>query len=172
MPIFTSLLFFFIALALLPLALRNSGMREIRRQQARNMERMNIGAQICEAAARDAFEVELDHTTQSIAPLDTLITRGWGGGMDRTHASTHLEYNHAFVMSAYVGDVFVRAGNAEWRWENGEPFIYFRNAKQTVSPFDLIDRKIMEPNKIQLQDEISQWLSPANIQHENANANA
>jgi hypothetical protein len=172
MPIFTSLLFFFIALALLPLALRNSGAKELRRLHARDTERMTIGAEICEAAARDAFEVELDHTTQSIALLDTLITRAWGDGLNRTHASTHLEYNPAFVMSAYVGDVFVRAGNAEWRWESGEPFIYFRNAKQTVSPFDLIDRKIMEPDKIQLQDEISAWLIPATIQHENANANA
>jgi hypothetical protein len=164
MPIFTSLLFFFIALALLPLALRNSGMREIRRQHARDTERMTIGAQICEAAARGAFEVELDHSVASVALLDALITRGWSDGMDRTHAPTYGEYNPAFVMGAYVGDAF------EWRWENGEPFIYFRNTKQKVSPFDLIERKLMEPNQIHLQDETALWLMPTTIQRENPDA--
>jgi hypothetical protein len=169
MPIFTSLLFFFIALALLPLALRNSGMREIRRQHARETERMTIGAQICEAAARDAFEVELDHSAASIALLDELITRGWSYGTERIRASAHEEYNPTFVMGAYVGDVFVRTGNSEWRWENGEPFIYFRNTKQKVSPFDLIERKLMEPNQIHLRNETALWPMPENIQHENPN---
>jgi hypothetical protein len=170
MPIFTSLLFFFIALALLPLILRNSGMREIRRQHTRDVERMNIGAHICEAAARDAFEVELDHTTASIALLDALIARGWSNGTDATHVSRHEAYDPAFVMGAYVGDVFVRTGRAEWQWKNSEPFIYFRNTKQKVSPFDLIARKLMEPNQIHLQGETALWLTPANIQHENPNA--
>jgi hypothetical protein len=157
MPMFTSLLFFFIALALLPLALRNSGARELRRQGARDVERITIGAQICEATARDAFEVELDHSRESIALLDTLITQGWS---NETPASTSENYDPIYIMGAYVGDVFVRAGNAEWRWENGEAFLYVSKWKRKISPFDLIQRKFRDPLHIHLNEETVMWLMP------------
>ena len=160
---FTSLLFLFIALALLPLALRNSGARELRRQRAREMERITIGAQICEAAARDTFEVELDHSKESIGLLDAMITHGWSNG---TNTSVGEDYDPVYIMGAYVGDVFVRAGNAEWRWENGEAFLYLSQWKRKISPFDLIQQKLRDPLHVNLNEEIAMWLMPL-IPHEN-----
>ncbi len=163
MPIFTSLLFFFIALALLPLALRNSGARELRRQRARDVERMAIAARICESAARGAFDVELDHSTESIERLDALITNQWSNREETaagTQETSTEQFDSPFILSAYVGDVFVRSGDAEWRWAQNETFLYFRNSKRSVSPFELLERKLAHPEHLHLEEETSLWLNP------------
>jgi hypothetical protein len=171
MSIFTSLLFFFTALALLPLALRNNSACEGRRQKKRDTERMTIGAQICEAAARDAFEAELDHSIGSISPLDSLITLGWSNKTDVTNASMRGGYDPTFAMGTYVGDLFVRVGNAEWIFEDGTAFMYVRASKQKFFPFDLIQRKLWEPDRVNLQEEMALWLNLATRQEDYGNAN-
>jgi hypothetical protein len=161
MPLYTSLLLFFIALGLLPLAIRNSSARSARRERARDAERMAIGARICEAAARDAFGIELDHAVESIAELDALITTGWGNGAigteerQQTNGFGSEKYDLAFILASYLGDAFVRQGNAEWRWEKGEACIYFKKEKRISYPSILIEHKLHNPNQIHLQDEIA-----------------
>ncbi len=173
MPIFTSLLFFFIALALLPLALRNSSMRQERRRRKQNKERMNIGARICEAAARDAFGLELDHSPESIASLDSLITHGWGDGTVGTAGTNDLSAERddpTFVLGAYVGNVFVRNGKAEWQFEDGKALLYFPKWKRKVSLFDLIQQKLREPDRIHLEEETDHWQISEMPQNDDANA--
>jgi hypothetical protein len=163
MPLYTSLLFFFIALALLPLAIRNSNARSTRRERTRDVEHMAIGAKICEAAARDAFGIELDHSVESIAQLDALISTGWGDattGTKGTNASKADEFDLAYIFASYLGNVFVRHENAEWRWDHGTAFIYFRTLNQNAFPFDFIARKLKDPDRIHLQDETANWLTP------------
>ena len=176
MPLYTSLLLIFIALALLPLAIRNSNARSTRRERARDAERVSIGAKICEAAARDGFDVELHHSVESIAQLDAMISTGWNHvtiGTDETNgtnASTSDKFDFVFIFASYLGDVFVRHENAEWRWEKGEAFIYLRKVKRNASPFDLITRKLNDPNQIHLQDETVNWLTPSPNDETIANA--
>ena len=165
----TGLLFFFIVLALVPLALRNSGARELRRQRTREIERMTIGAHICEATARDAFGVELDHSTDSIPMLDALITKGWSDGTGTTYDLPTDNYEPTFVLGSYLGNVFTHHEKAEWQWENAEPFLYFRNLKQRNSPFELIERKLSNPTEVNLEQETALWLHPNPPQDSDAN---
>lgn len=123
---------------------------------------MTIGADICEAAARDAFGVELDHSMESIALLNSLIINGWGVGtnpISGTNEPSTERFDPTFIFGAYLGEVFVRTGIAEWRWENSEAFLYFRNSKRKNFPFDLIERKLREPNQIDLAEETALWLT-------------
>ena len=164
MPLYTSLLFFFIALALLPLAIRNSNASCARRERARDVERMVIGAKICESAAKDAFGIELDHSVKSIAQLDAMITNGWSDdaiGPDETNRTKTLEsesYDLNFIFASYLGDTFVRHGDAVWQWEKGEACIYFKKEKHISNPFILIAHKLQNPKQIHLQDEIANWI--------------
>jgi hypothetical protein len=169
MPLFTGLLFFFIALALLPLALRNSGARELRRQRARDVEQMTIGARICEIVARDAFGIELDHSMESITALDALITNGWADTAAGTNTWSNEEHDPTFVLGSYLGDIFIRHEHSEWQWEHDEAFLYFSNGKRTVSPFDLIQRKLREPLEVHLKEETTKWLIPLIPQHDDGN---
>ena len=162
MPIFTSLLFFFLALALWPLATRNSGRRELRRRQAQAQDRFETAAQICEAAARDAFHITLDHSLRSIDQLDEMIDNGWSNV-----ESQHLQNDTSFVMGAYLGDVFVRNQLAEWTASSQNmprPFLYFPLSKKTVSPFDIIEQKLNGPSSIHLPSETARWQSVENTE--------
>jgi hypothetical protein len=165
MPLYTSLLLFFIALALLPLAIRNSNVRNTRRERVRDVERMTIGAKICEAAARDAFDIELDHSIESIVQLDAMITNGWGNdaiGTDETNQIKIFEsesYDLNFIFASYLGDTFVRHEHAVWQWEKGEACIYFKKEKHISYPFILIAHKLQNPKQIHLQDEIANWIT-------------
>src|SRR5580658_160014 len=107
MPIFTSLLLLFAALALLPLALRSNGIARERRRHTRDEERMATGALICEAAARDAFGVELDHSVESIAMLDALISQGWpentaNSDGEISHSHGVLPDELSFTLASYM----------------------------------------------------------------------
>jgi hypothetical protein len=162
MPLFTSLLLFFVALAMLPLALHNGNTRKRFGQRAGNIERMSIGAQICEAAMRDIWGANLDRSVGSIVLLNALISENWvDRDMVGTNRSSLMGYDAIFVLGSYLGNIFIHPEHAEWRSENGETFIYFRNLKRHVSPFRLIERKLQEPNRVVLQEETAHWLNQA-----------
>lgn len=156
MPLFTSLLFFFIALALVPLAMRNSALREARRKKARDEQRIEIGTRICEAAARDAFGIELDHSLASIDTLDDLITQGW---MDGT-SQPNDEHPLSFVMGSYLGDIYVQNRKAEWKHDDEEAILYFPEFKRRISPFELIRKKLNDPAYVHLDEETARWQAP------------
>jgi hypothetical protein len=158
MPLFTSLLLFTISVALLLLALRTSRAGEARRHRLHEEERMTISAKICEAAARDAFGVELDHSMESIILLDSLITNGWS--KEPISAEDLTKGNTPFIFAAYLGDVFVHHAKAQWQWNNDEGFLYFQNLKRTALPFELIKQKLNEPSGVDLAKETSLWLNP------------
>ncbi len=132
---------------------------------------MAVGSQICEAAARDAFHVELDHSRSSIAALDALMEDGWGNGNvgsdDRLEEANDL----TFVLAAYLGEVFVRDGTASWQSEKGASVLYFRNLKRVAWPFELIEQKLREPREISLVKETGNWLMPATTHTEDAYSN-
>ena len=159
MPLFTSLLLFFIALALISFTLRNTSARQARQRKDQNERRMAIGAQICEASARDAFGVELDHSVESIVLLDSVIIRGWGDTPDIPDKRMTDSGTLDFIFSAYLGDVFVRNEKAVWQWQNNEAFLYFQNLRRTAMPFELIKRKLSDPNQVNLANETALWLN-------------
>ena len=130
---------------------------------------MTIAAHICEAAARDAFGIELDHSTESIPLLDALITKGWSDVTDITNGLSVDNYEPTFVLGSYLGNVFTHHENVEWRWESGEAFLYFRNLRQRNSPFELIERKRMNPTHVNLEKETELWLHPNPPQDNDAN---
>jgi hypothetical protein len=160
MPIFTSLLFFFIALAFLPLALRNSRARSALRQQVELDDRMNLGASICIAAAREAFGVELDRSLQSIQTLDVLISEGWSESLLDSEASNGKPDDLTFVFASYLGMTVCQHTDARWRIENGATALFFQSAKTPAYPFDLIEQKLRDPEHIHLEEEIERWGQP------------
>ena len=160
MPLFTSLLFFFIALAFLPLVLRSRARSELRRQ-AELDNRMTLGASICIAAAREAFGVELDRSLASIAALDALITQGWNDSHPELEAPKEKPNDLTFVFAAYLGDTVIKHTHARWRIENGQAVLLFREANVSASPMDLIERKLRDPQNVHIEEEIAQWGNPA-----------
>ena len=173
MPIFTSLLFFLIALAFLPLALRTSHARSAAREQAILADRMALGASICIAAARDAFGIELDRSMGSINALDALISQGWGNANERSsplaqqgegvggEALPDRKPNDlTFVLAAYLGTTYCEHSAAHWRIENGTPALFFQVAKVSAYPFDLIERKLRDPEQVHLEEAIAEWGKP------------
>jgi hypothetical protein len=167
MPIFTGLLLIFVILAILPVALRNNNARESRRQKVWNERKMIIGAQICEAGAMDAFGIELDHSVESIAQLDLLITNGWAHDPTSMPPQVKDLSTLTFVFASYLGDVLVQHKNASWQLENEQAILYFRNLKRMAYPFELITQKLREPGEIDLVEETSNWLKPAIHQESN-----
>jgi len=151
MPIFTSLLLLFIALAILPLALRSNRIARERREHTRDEERFATGALICEAAARDAFGVELDHSIESIAKLDALISQGWSG-MD-ANSPDELPDELSFTLASYLGDVFVRNSGARWRNSGYGWSLSFPKLEIVADPFNLIDRKLSDPEHVHLHED-------------------
>lgn len=121
---------------------------------------MIIGAQICEAAGMDTFGIKLDHSIESIAQLDLLITKGWGNKSISVTSPMKDSNNLIFVFAAYLGDVFVQHKNASWQLESEHAVLYFRNLKRMAYPFELITQKMREPSEIDLVEETSNWLKP------------
>jgi hypothetical protein len=151
MPIFTSLLLIFVALALLPLALRSNGVARERREHARDEERFSTGALICEAAARDAFGVELDHSIESIAKLDELISQGWS--QQAANPNEEIPDELSFTLASYLGDVFVRNAGARWRHSNDGWSLSFPKLEIVADPFNLIERKLRDTEHVHLHDD-------------------
>ncbi|HET6402094.1 MAG TPA: hypothetical protein VFH95_11940 [Candidatus Kapabacteria bacterium] len=160
MPIFTSLLFFFIALAFLPLALRNSRARTALRQQSELDDRMALGASICIAATREAFGVELDHSLDSIHTLDILISQGWSDSPAEQTESNGKPNDLTFVLASYLGTAISEHTGARWRIENGKTVLFFQEHSVSAFPFDLIERKLRDPEQVHLEEEIERWGKP------------
>lgn len=164
MPIFTSLLFFFLALALLPLAFRGSRVRQSQRELSALEERMALGASICIAAARQAFRVDLDQSIESLGVLDSLITSGWSSiprseSLNVSDAGSDSK-EVTFVLAGYLGTAFVQNRAAIWRVENGKPALYFRSVKESEYPLELIELKLKEPAQVSLVHETERWGLP------------
>src|ERR1035437_8953806 len=64
-------------------------------------DQMELASRICEAAARDAFAIELDHSLESLTTLDELIERGFASARE-------LPDDTLLVLGAYLGQVLVR----------------------------------------------------------------
>ena len=160
MPIFTSLLLLFAALALMSLALRSTGLARERRQHSLDEAKMATGALICEAAARDAFGVELDHSIESIAKLDALISEGWSA--QTADPITDASGEQSFVLSSYLGDVFVRHSGARWRADDTGWSLGFPKLNLIAEPFDLIARKLSDIENVSLQHESDLLLNELN----------
>ena len=164
MPIFTSLLFLFLALALWPIVSRSNARRELERRRNEAEQRLETAARICEAAARDAFHISLDHSIASIDWLDEMIDKGW---MEPNNAQGSTT-DSPFAIGAYLGDVFVRHHLAVWNWESGKTLLFFALSKRTVSPFELIEQKLREPFSVNLSAESARWQSPEIPEPDNA----
>lgn len=160
MPIFTSLLFFFIAVAFLPLAFRSSRARTALRQQAELDDRMALGASICIAAARDAFGIELDRSFDSIQMLDLLISQGWSDAPVDPVESGGKPTDLTFVLASYLGTVAAEHTGARWRIENGQTALFYQEQNMSAFPFDLIERKLNDPERVHLWEEIERWGKP------------
>jgi hypothetical protein len=163
MPVFTSLLFFFIALAFLPLALRNSRARSALRQQTELDDRMALGSSICIAAARDAFGVELDRSLGSIPALDALISQGWNEASLEETESDGKPSDLTFVFASYLGTTVSKHTGARWRIENGKTVLFFQEQNVSAFPFDLIERKLRDPERVHLGEEIERWGKPPEV---------
>jgi hypothetical protein len=77
MSILTSLLLLVAGLTLFILLLRSRPKSRIRRLEAWEQERLEIAANICHAAARDAFDLSLDGSIASLETVDHMIEQGW-----------------------------------------------------------------------------------------------
>jgi len=108
---------------------------------------MYLGAQICEASARDAFHIELDQSLTSLVWLDDLIAQaGW-------NEREAMPQKARFTITAYLGEVFVRGHNA--RWTAGArpselPFLEFPASRVIANLSEMIDRKLRDMSSVSL----------------------
>ncbi len=118
----------------------------------RRVEReMDIAARICEAAARDAFGIELDHSLSSLALLDQMILQEWVLPGSTTGMATATRRGFA----AYFGDVFVRSYSARWSIigaSTEEPRLEFPKCRVIVDPFALLQYKLQDPESVHLAE--------------------
>ncbi len=125
---------------------------------------MSLGASICIAAEREAFQVELNRSVESISSLDTLIIHGWSSLLSPespNNSAFHGEPKELiFVLSAYLGTIFVLHRAAEWRFENGKPALFFRSIDQSEYPFELAELKLRDPERVNLSQETARWGFP------------
>src|SRR5947209_3233335 len=68
-------------------------------------ERMSLAAKICEASARSAFNVELDHSLESLSVLDQTISNDFAAA---------ISDDSVYVLGAYLGDVILRELGGRW----------------------------------------------------------
>jgi hypothetical protein len=169
MSILTSILLILSGLALLFIVLRARPSARIRRLEEWEERKLEIAGNICRAAARNAFDVELDGSIASIDVLDHLIEGGW----PQTHSTEAIQQTEAneatatpdilslpdeqFVMGSYLGETIVRHLNGEWRVESELhrwPYVYFSRADLAVSPFELVQKKFESRDGFELRDAI------------------
>ena len=163
MPILTSILLVLTGLALISLALRSRPKERTRRRDDYSERRLELGARICEAAAKDAFGVDLDHTDESLTKLDELIADGWTGA-DTIASSAESQRDPLYVFASYVGDILVRHHQAEWRLSiisSGTPWpsLYFKAADLTASPFEMVERKLHDPEHFKITEAVEHLLA-------------
>ena len=146
----TSLLLFLTGFALLIVAIRARPKARLKRLEDWEEYKMELGARVCRAAARNAFRVDLDHSDQSLPVLDEIMTTGWG------HDAAHKDLaskDSVFTMASYLGDVLRRHHGAEWQLERTKhklPYLYFKTSDLAASPFDIIEKKLEAPNTFSL----------------------
>ena len=171
MPILTSTLLILTGLALITLALRSRRKKRTVRRGDYSEYKLELGARICEAAARNAFGVDLDHTDASLRKLDELIAAGWAD--TSTHDST-AQRDILYVIAAYIGDVLIRHHHAEWRLDRIQhsssietqvmslnptlPYLYFNNTAIMASPFEIAEHKLREPGIYSIAEAIHRLL--------------
>jgi hypothetical protein len=177
MPILTSILLVLTGLALISLALRSRPNKRERRRSDYSDRKLERAAQICEASARDAFEVELDHTDASLATLDAMISEEWEASDNSTNEKLRGEL---YILGAYVGDVLVRHHSAEWQSKAASlntgpgvgqkdptllpeiaswPCIYFNDANLIASPFEMIEHKLREPKTFRITEAVERLIA-------------
>lgn len=136
-----------------------------RKRQNSVAQQMGLASSICEAAARDAFDVELDHSLDSLAKLDELIEQGFTGVLEVTDDTV-------YVLAAYYGQVLVHACGAEWQSANGQdakPTLKIGSTLESISPFEMIERKLHAPQDTNLAAEARELMTK--IESVNGNAN-
>ncbi|HWF43786.1 MAG TPA: hypothetical protein VG537_04000, partial [Candidatus Kapabacteria bacterium] len=178
MPILTSILLVLTGLALISLALRARPAKRERRRSDYSERKLELAAQICEASARDAFDVELDHTDASLVTLDAMIAEEWRESSDNNTNEKLLD--ELYVLGAYVGDVLVRHHSAEWHMKAASldkgsgfvrkdqpllpeiaswPCLYFNDANLIASPFEMVEHKLREPKTFRIMEAVERLLA-------------
>lgn len=170
MSILTSILLIVAGLSLLVIALRARPRSRMRRLEEWEERKLAIAANICHAAARDAFAIELDGKAASVDVLDHLIEQGWTQPSPAlaSHASesesvpvddeagrTDALPDEQFVLGAYLGQTIVEDLKGEWRVDamyHRWPYVYFTRADLAVSPFELIQKKFEQTHDFLLSD--------------------
>lgn len=166
MSILTNILLVAAGVALLILVLRSRPKSRVRRLESWEKEKLELAAQICHAAARDAFELTLDGSIGSFDVLDHMIESGWKAksavaGDTRDEAAMSQEESappipdEQFVAGCYFGTAIVKHLEGQWRVDNAAhrwPYVYFSRADLAVSPFELAQRKFDAPEHFQLAD--------------------
>ena len=177
MSILTSILLLVAGITLLIVLLRARPKTRIRRLEEREQEKLEIGANICHAAARDAFAISLDRTLGSLEVLDRMIEQGWPLGSEHESATDTRDIedtttekadaedalavnsipDEQFVVGCYVGSVIVNELQGEWRVDSELhrwPYIYFSRADLAVSPFELTQKKFEAPSTFALAEAV------------------
>jgi len=168
MPIFTTTLLLFVTLAALALVTRRRARAKKIRVAATENTNMKLASQICEAAARDAFHIELDYSIESLNALDAAIATNWTDVQGSGISSDTLT-----VFASYVGEIFVRRFGAEWKEvkaESAVPYLFFRDADLKASPFDLVEQKLAQPAAISLHSAAQSLLDELSRRRESLTA--
>jgi hypothetical protein len=169
MSILTNILLIAAGVALLILVLRSRPKTRVRRLEDWEKEKLERAAQICHAAARDAFDLSLDGSLASLDVLDHMIEIGWnapivtrGLSQDREEEADAREEasigpipDEQFVVGCYFGSVIVEHMEGQWRVDNTThrwPYVYFSRADLAVSPFELAQRKFEDPEQFHLAE--------------------
>jgi hypothetical protein len=115
-------------------------------------ERMSLAAKICEASARNAFHVELDHSIESLPTLDDVMKSGF---------ASEIHDDSVYVLGAYLGDVIIREIGGRWsRLAANEKYPKLTLASGEVfDPFDIVTAKMHFP-EISLEQEVRRRLEP------------
>jgi hypothetical protein len=168
MPIFTTTLLLFVTLAALALVTRRRARAKKRRLEVTENSSMKLAAQICEAAARDAFRIELDYSIESLNLLDTAIATNWTDSLNLGTPSDTFT-----VFAAYVGEIFVRGFGAQWKEvkaDSAVPYLFFRDSDLKASPFDLVEQKLTQPTAISLHSAAQSLLDELSRRRESLTA--
>lgn len=125
-------------------------------------ERMSLAAKICQAAARSAFSVELDHSLESLSSLDGIIDSDFASSPQINDDSIH-------VIGAYLGDVFLREIGGRWSRLDASatyPKILLASGEE-FDPFEVVSAKLHFP-EISLEQEVRRRLESQASAEENA----
>ena len=113
--------------------------------------RMSTAAQICEAAMRDAFNIELDGSLDSLVQVDACIDHGLAS--DTPGMASPEET--ILVIAAYWGQVLVHPCSAHWVASPSAIGGYMLSmpSHSLLSPFELVAKKLCAPWEVSLYDQ-------------------